>query len=80
MKYFVNIMTAATKELKKLLEVYLKIFPSWTFPALPLIVAATFQSMAWMSGPIFLKTYLYGHEFWSYGYLQQENIALCLQQ
>ncbi len=48
-------MSAATKELKKLLDIYLGIFPKWTFPIFPLIIAASFQSMAWMSGPIFLK-------------------------
>ncbi len=50
-------MTAATKELKKLLDAYISIFPKWTFPVLPLIIAAAFQSMAWMSGPIFLKNF-----------------------
>jgi uncharacterized protein (DUF486 family) len=48
-------MTAATKELSWLLRNYFALFPKWTFPILPLMFAATFQSMAWMSGPIFLK-------------------------
>jgi uncharacterized protein (DUF486 family) len=50
-------MTAATKELRQLLQTYLSVFPKWTFPVLPLMIAATFQSMAWMSGPIFLRNF-----------------------
>jgi uncharacterized protein (DUF486 family) len=48
-------MTAATQQLKVLLDYYSSILPTWTFPILPLTIAAVFQSMAWMSGPIFLK-------------------------
>jgi uncharacterized protein (DUF486 family) len=48
--------TAATKQLAALLAAYLSIFPKWTFPYLPLGVAAIFQSFAWMSGPIFLNS------------------------
>ena len=47
-------MTAATKQLSQLLAIYFSIFPRWTFPVLPLMIAAVFQSIAWMSGPIFL--------------------------
>ncbi len=43
--------TNATEELKKLITLYTKIFPIWTFPFIPLIIAAFFQSLAWMSGP-----------------------------
>ena len=43
--------TKATEELKKLVEIYIKILPIWTFPFIPLIIAAFFQSLAWMSGP-----------------------------
>jgi uncharacterized protein (DUF486 family) len=43
--------TASTNELKYLLDSYLKILPMWTFPFIPLFIAAFFQSLAWMSGP-----------------------------
>jgi hypothetical protein len=52
--------TVATPQLEKLLNNYLKIFPKYTFPFLPFIIAAFFQSMAWMSGPIFLSKYTLG--------------------
>ncbi len=52
--------TAATPQLEKLLDRYFKIFPKYTFPFLPFIIAAFFQSMAWMSGPIFLSKYTLG--------------------
>lgn len=51
-----TIVTEATNQLKFLLDTYFSIFPKWTFPYLPLAVAAAFQSFAWMSGPIFLNT------------------------
>lgn len=50
-------MTVATKQLSQLLHFYFTLFPKWTFPILPLTIAAIFQSMAWMSGPIFLGQY-----------------------
>lgn len=50
-------ITAATTELKALLNSYKKVLPGWSFPVIPLIIAAAFQSIAWMSGPIFLKSF-----------------------
>ncbi len=49
--------SAAFGQLQTLLKWYGQIFPMWTFPFLPLIVAAFFQAFAWMSGPIFLSNY-----------------------
>ena len=49
--------TASTKELQYLLNKYTKILPIETFPFVPFIIAAIFQSLAWMSGPIFLNKY-----------------------
>ena len=49
--------TAATSQLHGLLTRYQKVIPLWTFPWLPLAIAATFQSFAWMAGPIFLNAY-----------------------
>lgn len=46
--------SAALPELKALLGVYGRFLPMWSFPFLPLAAAALFQSLAWMSGPIFL--------------------------
>ena len=43
--------TAATSQLKSLLDLYNKILPKWSFPYFPLTIAAFFQSLAWMSGP-----------------------------
>jgi len=48
-------VTAATQQLQWLVSAYNSFFPSWTFPYLPLAVAAAFQSFAWLSGPIFLN-------------------------
>lgn len=48
-------VTAATPQLAALVKYYSKFFPLWTFPFLPLGIAAIFQSFAWMAGPIFLK-------------------------
>lgn len=48
-------MTAATSQLKTLVQLYQKYLPWWTFPFLPLGIAAAFQSIAWMAGPIFFK-------------------------
>lgn len=47
--------TASTSQLIKLLGIYKKFLPAWTFPFLPLGIAAIFQSFAWMAGPIFFK-------------------------
>jgi hypothetical protein len=52
--------TASTPQLEKLLNGYFKIFPRFTFPFLPFVIAAFFQSMAWVSGPIFLSKYTLG--------------------
>ena len=49
--------TASTKQLEYLLNKYTKILPIETFPFVPFIIAAIFQSLAWMSGPIFLNKY-----------------------
>ncbi len=49
--------TAATPQLRNLLSIYTKILPLKTFPFVPFIIAALFQSFAWMSGPIFLGKY-----------------------
>jgi uncharacterized protein (DUF486 family) len=49
--------TAATSELNFLLKIYQNLFPLWTFPFIPLIVAAVFQSLAWMSGPNLFKSF-----------------------
>lgn len=47
-------VSAALPELKALIGWYGRFLPMWTFPFLPLAIAAMFQSFAWMSGPIFL--------------------------
>ena len=49
--------TASTKQLQYLYNKYKQILPERTFPFLPFIIAAFFQSLAWMSGPIFLNKY-----------------------
>ncbi len=49
--------TAATPQLRNILNIYSKILPIKTFPFVPFIIAALFQSFAWMSGPIFLAKY-----------------------
>jgi len=49
--------TASTKQLQYLYNKYKQILPEKTFPFLPFIIAAFFQSLAWMSGPIFLNKY-----------------------
>ncbi len=49
--------TAATPQLRNILSIYTKILPLKTFPFVPFIIAALFQSFAWMSGPIFLGKY-----------------------
>ena len=52
--------TAATPQLRKILDIYGKFLPTKSFPFVPFIIAAFFQSMAWMSGPIFLNNYTLG--------------------
>jgi uncharacterized protein (DUF486 family) len=47
--------SAAHRQLERLVRWYGAHLPMWTFPALPLIIAAVFQSFAWMAGPIFLS-------------------------
>ena len=49
--------TVARPELQNLLNIYTKILPLKTFPFIPFIIAAFFQSLAWMSGPIFLSNF-----------------------
>ena len=48
--------SAAYDQLVSLYAAYCRFIPTWTFPYLPLAVAALFQSFAWMSGPIFLTS------------------------
>jgi uncharacterized protein (DUF486 family) len=50
-------ITKATPELSSLLNKYNQIFPEYTFPYLPFVIAALFQTFAWTSGSIFLKNY-----------------------
>jgi hypothetical protein len=47
--------TAATNELKYIFDNYFKIFPKFSYPYLPFIIAAIFQSLAWASGTNFFK-------------------------
>ncbi len=49
--------TSASNELKSLLNLYTKILPKWSFPYIPLVIAAFFQSFAWLSGPNLFKNY-----------------------
>jgi uncharacterized protein (DUF486 family) len=49
--------TAATNELQKLVDIYKKYLPIQTFPFIPLIIAAFFQCLAWMSGPNLFYNY-----------------------
>ena len=50
-------ITKSTHQLKHLLDLYYKFLPKSSFPYIPFIIAAFFQSLAWMSGPIFLNNY-----------------------
>jgi uncharacterized protein (DUF486 family) len=52
--------TVATPQLQNILNIYTKILPLKTFPFIPFIIAAFFQSLAWVSGPIFLSKYTLG--------------------
>jgi hypothetical protein len=49
--------TAATAELKSLINTYTKFLPIQTFPVIPLMIAAFFQCLAWMSGPNLFYNY-----------------------
>ena len=49
--------SASGNQLLGLLDFYKKILPLSTFPHIPLIIAACFQSMAWLAGPIFLNAF-----------------------
>jgi uncharacterized protein (DUF486 family) len=49
--------TASTNELQFFIDIYKKILPIQTFPFIPLIIAAFFQSLAWMSGPSLFYNY-----------------------
>ncbi len=49
--------TAATAELEKLVNIYKNFLPIQTFPFIPLIIAAFFQCLAWMSGPNLFYNY-----------------------
>lgn len=50
-------LTKSTSQLKYLLDLYYKFLPKASFPYVPFVIAAIFQSLAWMSGPIFLNNY-----------------------
>ena len=47
-------ITAATPQLRTLLNLYTKILPIQSFPYVPLIIAAFFQVFAWTSGSTML--------------------------
>jgi uncharacterized protein (DUF486 family) len=47
--------SAAYAQLKAFIKTYEKYLPMWTFPFLPLGIAAFFQTLAWLSGPIFFR-------------------------
>lgn len=49
--------TAATNEMQRLISAYKSILPIWTFPFIPLAIAAFFQSLAWLSGPILFSNF-----------------------
>jgi uncharacterized protein (DUF486 family) len=53
-------MSAAYDQLFGLLATYKSVLPLWTFPYLPLTIAAAFQSLAWLSGPILLSSLTLG--------------------
>ncbi len=50
-------VTASTPQLKYLLDIYNKYLPPGSFPYVPFVLGAFFQSLAWVSGPIFLKSF-----------------------
>jgi len=49
--------SSSTQQLRKLLKIYNKIFPTSTFPYIPFIIAAGFQAMAWVAGPIYFNNF-----------------------
>lgn len=51
------LQTAATAEMQHLINAYKSFLPLWSFPFLPLAIAAFFQSLAWLSGPILFHTF-----------------------
>jgi uncharacterized protein (DUF486 family) len=50
-----NRITAATPQLKSLLNLYTTILPIKSFPYVPLVIAAFFQVFAWTSGSTMLS-------------------------
>lgn len=51
----VTMVTASTEQLKKLMDIYKGLFPLWTFPYIPFIIAASFQVLAWVGGSTILS-------------------------
>jgi uncharacterized protein (DUF486 family) len=49
--------SSSTPQLRKLLKIYNKFLPSSTFPYIPFIIAAIFQSLAWVAGPIYFNNF-----------------------
>jgi uncharacterized protein (DUF486 family) len=49
-------VSSAYNQLVSLLANYSKILPISTFPYIPFIIASVSQSMAWVAGPIYLKS------------------------
>ena len=47
--------TAATPQLRRLVDAYTRVLPLKTFPAVPLVVAAFFQVFAWTAGSTLLS-------------------------
>jgi uncharacterized protein len=52
-------ISAAYDQLKTLVRLYSKVLPLWTFPWIPFVFAAFFQTMAWFGGR-FLVGYTLG--------------------
>jgi uncharacterized protein (DUF486 family) len=50
-------ITKSTSQLKKILNIYYKYLPKNTFPYIPFIIGGFFQSLAWVSGPLFLNNF-----------------------
>lgn len=44
--------SAAYEQYKTALTHYFRVMPSWTFPILPLVIAAAFQVFAWFGGTL----------------------------
>jgi uncharacterized protein (DUF486 family) len=49
--------SSSTPQLRKILNIYNNFLPSSTFPYIPFIIAAFFQSMAWIAGPIYFNNF-----------------------